>query len=84
MSKIHISILILLAGMLILSVGYVCRIFHHGELANKPIWAAMQSFAAKEEFNPPYTRNMKIEPVFFKGVIKYKKILRFIRFANKR
>jgi hypothetical protein len=63
----------LLVGLFILLGMYVYRIFHHGELANKPIWALMQSFAAKEEYTPPHTLGVKIEPVFVKDAIKYKK-----------
>lgn len=67
------SITILLAGIFILSGVYIYRIFHHGELANKPIWALMQSFSAKEEYTPPHTLTIKIKPVFVKNAIKYKK-----------
>lgn len=71
MRKNHIIIPILLTGLLLLFGVYIYRIFHHGELANKPIWALMQSFAAKEEYTPPHTLGVKIEPVFVKNAIKY-------------
>lgn len=72
MSKKHMSIAILLAGTLILSGIYIYRMFHHGELANKPIWALMQSFAAKKEYTPSHTRGIEIEPLFVKDGITYK------------
>lgn len=72
MSKKYIAIVMLLVGMFVLTGIYFYRMFHHGELANKPIWALMQSFAAKEQYTPPHTLTIKIEPVFFQKAIKYK------------
>lgn len=83
MSKNNIVMPFLLAGLFILLGMYVYRIFHHGELANKPIWALMQSFAAKEEYTPPHTLGVKIEPVFVKDAIKYKNLTIYWGFPRK-
>lgn len=45
--------------------------FHHGELANKPIWALMQSFAEKEEYTSHRIIGKEVKPTFVKGAIEY-------------
>ncbi len=59
-------------SLLILGGGYTYRIFHHGELANKPFYVALQSFAERGEYNPPATINKEIVPLFVRQGIKYK------------
>lgn len=72
MSKGCLVVMAVFISLLLWGGEYVYRIFHHGELANRPVWALIQGFAAKEEYMPPHTLEMKIGPIFVKDAIKYK------------
>ncbi|EQA0456765.1 hypothetical protein FZN26_25315 [Escherichia coli] len=70
MSKNCLMVLVCLGLIFFLGV-YFYRIFHHGELANKPIWALMQSFAEKEEYTSHRIIGKEVKPTFVKGAIEY-------------
>lgn len=45
--------------------------FTHGELGGKPIYANLQAISEEPRYNPPYTTNKKIIPVFIKNAFEY-------------
>lgn len=72
MSKGCLIVLVVFISLLLLGGMYIYRIFHNGELANKPFYVALQSFAERSEYNPPITISKEIAPIFVRQGIKYK------------
>jgi len=72
MNKGCLIVMAVFISLLFWGGEYIYRVFHHGELANKPFYVVLQAFSERTEYNPPVTLDKVIVPLFFKQEIKYK------------